>query len=126
MVTSGGLQILRDWLAGSQPNAPSYIVLGSGHVTLGSFMTVVPGETFRAPIVAADPAGNSVTFTAFLGPTDNAGQSVYCYGLVGGAASAAVNTGTLIALQPEPSPFGKNASNTLTIPFVLMLSGVIS
>lgn len=126
MLTSGGLTLIRDWLGNTNPNPPLYIAVGSGQVTLGKYMTIVPGETWRGQISSITPQGFTVNFTTTLSTSDNPNQSVYCYGLIGGPATAAANTGTVVALQAEPSPYSKNASQTSTITFPITLSGVLS
>ena len=129
LLTSGGLSLIRDWLAGKAVNPPSYIALSSGVLPspnpIGSFWSRLPGETFRSNIVSADTAGQSVTFHGYFGLADNNQQTVCYYGLFGGNPTLSANTGTLIAVAQEPSPFSKAALTTLSIDIALTVSGVI-
>lgn len=130
ILTSGGSAYIADALAGQAlAVAPSYIVFGSGQTPISRFMSNVPGETFRSPIAAIDRSGyqnvSSVVYHAFLADHDNVGQSVYCYGVVGGAATAAANTGTLIVIANEPNPFGKDLVTTVSVDIQLAVSGVM-
>lgn len=131
ILTSGGLAYLADFLAaaslGGVPTPPQYIVLASGTAPVGRFMTTVPGETFRAPIAARDRVGHTTTFHTWLSMTDNAGQTIGAYGLVGGnTATLSANTGTLIAVVNEPAPFSKGATQALSVDLILTVSGTVS
>lgn len=131
LLTSGGSAYIADALAGQAlAVAPSYMVFGSGQDPIGRFMTSVPGETFRSPIASIDRSGyqnvSSVIYHAFLSDHDNVGQSVYCYGIVGGAATPAANTGTLIVVANEPNPFGKDLVTTVSVDIQLAVSGTVA
>lgn len=128
-VTSGGLGLLRDYLLASAgtlpPTPPSFIAVGSGNAAQGlsPSMTAVPGEVDRAPIIQRDTSGFSVTYHAFLDRSVALNQTVSYFGLYAGAASAAVGTGTLVAVA-SGIPFNKNATNTYKADWTLTLSGV--
>lgn len=130
LTTSGGLSLVADYLAASSPalapNPPLYMVIGSGTQIAGRFMHKVPGETFRTPIVARDREGFGAVYHSFLSDVDNANQTIGCYGLVGGDASQLADTGTLVAIANEGTPFSKDASNTLSIDWTITASGVVS
>lgn len=130
IITSGGLAWMQDCLAAgitlTMPTPPSYIVLGSGLTPPSHFMTTVPGETYRTPIVGRDKFGAGVTYHGFLNTSDNANQTVAVYGVVAGQASAAANTGTLIAIVAESSPFSKDATKVLNVDVQVTVSGTLS
>ena len=129
-VTSGGLELLRDYLLTSPgstpPTSPSFIAVGSGNASFGTFgyMTAVPGEVDRAPIIQRDTSGFSVTYHAFLDRNVALNQTISYFGLYAGtAATATVGTGTLVAIA-SGIPFNKNATNTYKVDWTLTLSGV--
>ncbi len=135
MITSGGLSLMRDYLIAGRPDLaptpPRYIAMGSGlHSPLGRFLTTVPGETFRTPIVSADAAGTAAIFHCYLGMNDNNGgdgngATVAAWGLFAGNANAAVDTGTLFAVIAEPTPFSKNGNATYSIDWMITVSGTM-
>lgn len=151
-MTSGGLALIASylgawsnrWLNASvdrrhplqsaiSPRPPHYLVYGSGTVPVGRFMTSVPGETYRTANLDSITDGASVTFHGYLGDTENASQTIGCYGLVGGVANAQPgNAGSdpnyneiLVAVANEPTPFGKGTASTVSIDWVITVSGVI-
>ena len=129
VVTSGGLSLVRDYLAVTDPSSapvpPTYIALGSGQVLPGYYMTAQPGENFRGGIVQRDKTGLSVIYHGFFGPADNQDQTVADYGLwAGAAASSQVGTGILFALA-SGIPFNKNTTNALSIDWTITASGVV-
>ena len=126
VLTSGGISFIRDWLIGLNPTPPTHIALGSGTVTVGRYMTQLPGETFRTSIVQADASGPcSVVYHAFLGITDDLNHPVGCYGIFAGNATDRPNSGTLIAIGNEPVPFSKNPINTYSLDIELSVSGTV-
>jgi hypothetical protein len=131
VLTSGGLAFFRDFAIGLNPTPPMWIAVSSGTLPSppapGRFWWQLPAETFRTAIVGADAAGTAAIFHAFLGLTDNQNQVVCYYGLYGGSgANGAANSGTLIAVAAEPSPYGKNASSTVNLDLVLTMSGTVN
>lgn len=130
VLTSGGISYIRDWLIGLNVNPPSYIAMSSGTLPAppapGSFWTQLPAETSRVGIVSADADGQAAIFHAFLGLADNINQVTCYYGLIGGNPSLSPNTGTLIAIAAEPTPYSKNSLNTVTIDLTVTISGSVS
>ena len=126
VVTSGGLTAIRDFLyaGGDFAGPPIYVAYGSGTIAVGRFDTIVPGETFRTPIVARDKSGLSVIYHWFVKKNDNANQTVGAYALVGGAATLTPNSGTVYAIVNEPTPFSKDATTTYSGDWTLTVSGV--
>jgi hypothetical protein len=93
-------------------------------------MTAVPGETWRTPIVSIDRGGynnvSSLIYHGFLAQQDNTNQSIYAYGVVGGAATPAANTGTLLVVANETTPFGKDSITAVSIDIQIAVSGVVA
>lgn len=125
VLTSGGQGFVRDWMAGANPIPPTYIALGSGTLPTGSFLTEVPGETFRAGIAQADVSDRAVTYHALIEAADDLGQIVGCYGIIAGEATNRGETGILIAVGNDPIPFNKNATNAISIDLTLPVSGFL-
>lgn len=133
ILTSGGMQLLRDYLGAdlleNAPAPPTYIALSSGMDAISRFMTALPDETFRAPIIYREKAGQTVTYYAFLTDSENQGQCVGGYGLLAGDASPVLNGGgTLVAVANESGAtrFWKDSTKTLTVQMSLTVSGSIS
>jgi hypothetical protein len=129
VVTSGGLSLVRDYLASVKaadaPTPPTYIELGSGVAPVGRFMTAVTGGTHRTPIVQREKIGQSVVFHWFLADADNADQTIGTYGLIAGEASQELGTGTLVAIALDPSPFLKDPTLSYSGEWRITMSGVI-
>ena len=157
MMTSGGLSLIRDYLmqsdASAAPNAPLFIAVGSGTVPIGRFMTSVPGEYYREPIVQRDRAGLAAVYHAYFSSAaatqlypdvleaealaganipvssivavvaGNTGMTIGAYGLYAGNPSDIIGTGTLVAIAKEPVPFNKNTAISFNIDWSISISG---
>ena len=132
VICSGGLSMLRDYLFAATPSLapqqPLYVAYGSGTQPVGRFMSIVPGETFRANIVQRDQSVGtpSVVYHWFLLDSDNSSQTVGSYGLIGGSATQSANTGTLFAIANEPVPYSKSPTTAYAGDWSITVSGVIS
>lgn len=130
ILTSGGMELLRNYLGAGRndlaPHPPQYVVFGSGTQPVSRFMSTIPGETFRSPILARSLEGLSVIYSTFLGAADNQNQTIGTYGIVGGDASLASGSGTLLAVANEATPFGKSGTDGYAVDLVLTVSGTIS
>jgi hypothetical protein len=127
VVTSGGLELIRDYLAAERakdaPNPPSYVAFGSTALSAGRFLTAVPSEVFRTPIVQREAVGEAVVFHWFLSDTDASGETIATYGLFAGSANAEADSGTLVAIANEPSPFEKDGSLSYSGDWRMTISG---
>lgn len=130
VMTSGGLSLIADFFAAPLrelvPIPPSYLVYGSGNVTVGRYMAQVPGETFRGQIVSRQKSGFTTIFHGYLATSDNNSQSVATLGLVAGDASITPQSGTLVAIANVTSPFGKDSGHSYSIEWSITVSGVVS
>lgn len=129
ILTSGGVSLLLDYLAagnpGDAPNPPFYFAVGSGTLPVTQYMVRLPGETFRQPIVATDTDGDQVIYHGYLDVTDNRQQTIGCYGVFGGDATLALDSGTLVAIANEQVPFVKDSTTTFSLDMVLTVSGAV-
>lgn len=126
---SGGLALIMNWLVtGNATNPPNYIALGSGTDTVGRYWVTLPHETFRTGLVSIDQGVGAVAaiYHWYLGIGDNNGQMIGMTGLVGGAATAQANTGSLFAVANEFSPFWKSPASTYQGDWTITISGAIS
>lgn len=136
-VTSGGLALIAEYLrAGintAAPIPPRRIAIGSGTVPVGRFLTAVPGETFRTMVDNRSREWGAVTYYAHLQDSDNANQTVGCYGLIAGRAGPTQsNLGPdpllneiLFAVANEPTPYNKGGAATVSIDWTITASGVL-
>lgn len=122
-VTSGGIALIRNFLAGQSPSPPQFLAVGTGS-PFGFFDSVPPSEAFRVPIIQADCAGQSVTFRAWVEPSTGGGTVATCLGIMAGSASKASGTGTAVALCS--TTFTKGTTEARTIIANVTLSGTVN
>lgn len=100
VITSAGLNLLRDGVSGANNSKFLYFAVGSSSTAPSVSDTQLGAETFRKAVTSYTNGGSTgeIIVSAYLGPTDAVGLDIEEVGVFGGnAATTALNSGVLIA-----------------------------
>lgn len=112
-VTDGGLNLARDGYSGANNPKLLYVAVGSGTNTPTNGDTILQTEVFRKVITAYTNGSTGIIIvTLYLAQTDAVGKDIEEIGIFGGnSASAALNSGVLVARALYPHGIKGNAES---------------
>jgi len=97
-ITTDGLNLLRDGMSGAQSSLISYVALGSSSATPTVGDHTLGAETFRKKVTSyTTGTPGEILINMYLAPTDAVGNDIEEVGFFGGNATAAANSGVLLA-----------------------------
>jgi hypothetical protein len=99
VITNGGLDLVAQALMNGTSPQVTWFAIGTSATAPAVTDTQLGAEVFRKPItsVAATATHGEALLNGYLAPQDSTGTVIAEWGLFGGAATSAANSGTLIA-----------------------------
>ena len=98
LITTAGLNVIRDFVAGDAATAPTHNAWGTGTTAITAADTTLEGEQERNAFIIAARAANIVTYTSLLTTAEANGTIIYKSGIFNAAA-----VGTMLFEQKFPA-----------------------
>jgi hypothetical protein len=105
LVMNGGLNLLRDFLAGDAVAGATHFALGTGNTAAALADTGLAAEVHRGPVALAVKTAQAVTLRYYISSTQLNGTTIREAGLFNAAS-----LGTLIARYVLGTPISKTSS----------------
>lgn len=98
LITTAGLNVIRDFVAGDAATAPTHNAWGTGTTAITAADTTLEGEQERNAFIIAARAANIVVYTSLLTTAEANGTIIYKSGIFNAAA-----VGTMLFEQKFPA-----------------------